>query len=367
MASAVEGSDAGRSWRDCRPKLTEAKPKHTLFGSVLEQQDKDSVEELNKIDLDGYTQSLLNHKTAGRQKAGRRSRNSAHMELNQQKDVASQINDELSHLQHKSVYFDLEKNRGDLKSDSGANSKQSNERWLSEKDLDHAADINSIGLKPRHNYNYDKYGPAQPQHQYTLIGNPLGQGMEFPTQQDPYYGAYPPSAYVGRRACRRRPHPEAESPGTSQANSRQGSALPTTNDLPPNIRHQFGTNICQNVLSDPLKVSETLEDQRRKQANLRRTRVPPSAAGSEAAEECDPQYDALGQALRQNVFPGYTYDHKNSITKSTYTSNIHDNREQDPDEFRYQRDELSTWAEQNVLRERMKKAWDSFLAETKSG
>lgn len=353
MTSATMGSDAGRSWMDCRPKLTEAKPKHTLFGSTLEKQDKnDTIDDLGGL---------------GRKKSGRRSANLPINEFDKQRKATSQVNEELVNLEKKSVYFDLKSNNRDSRLSSKESRTKNDEKWLSYKDLDHATDINSVGLKPHHNYNYDKYGLVKPQHQYALIGNPLGQGMEFPSQQDPYYGAYPPSAYAGRRACRRRPHPEHQS--TSKVNSRQGSsAVPSTNDLPPNIRHQFGTMICQNVLSDPMKVCETLEDQRRKQASLRRTRVLPSRAESELTDESDPQYDALGQALRQNVFPGYTQDHKSSLTKSTYTSNIHENRERDPDEFRYQRDELSTWAEQNVLRERMKKAWDSFLAENvKSG
>ena len=66
------GSEAGRSWRDCRPKLTEAKPKHTLFGSTLEQQEKSSKLQ-DDLNLEEFTQSIIR---SGNKKSGRRSTSS---------------------------------------------------------------------------------------------------------------------------------------------------------------------------------------------------------------------------------------------------------------------------------------------------
>ena len=258
-----------------------------------------------------------------------------HEQLCQQEQQACRARDMLDNLEKRSRYFDLKTQQGTTQPHQGH---ERSEQKMSRKDLENASEINGhIGLNERGSFNYDKYGRKARTHQYSLIGSALTKGMEFP-RHDPDYIAYPEEAYVPTTASGPRQYwPQSNQ---SAENAKRNRSAPATEDLPPNIRHQFGTSVCQAVLADSGKVAETLDGQRRLANSLRRTRVVKTVR-SLKPEDTNPQYEALGLALRQNVFPGYTYDHKNSITKTIYNPDVHNNRVPDPDEFRYQRDELS--------------------------
>ncbi|KAK3778390.1 hypothetical protein RRG08_049237 [Elysia crispata] len=126
-------------------------------------------------------------------------------------------------------------------------------------------------------------------------------------------------------------------------------------DLPPNIRHMFGSRVCDSLLSDAEKVNRSLEKRKAMSG-------PPRPSKKEDVKSLsvnfDDNYESLGATTRYNMFPGLTSGHTISRTQQEFNDEVHLRRVPNPDEFRYQRDELSTWSEHNVLRERMKKAWD---------
>ncbi len=132
--------------------------------------------------------------------------------------------------------------------------------------------------------------------------------------------------------AQRRVRPNLTQPGLWQASN---AAM----DLPPNIRHHFGTTVCETVLADNHKVQQTLHRQRKQRDQMYRSnkKKPPIEM---PPDDADPQYEALGLTLRQNTFPGFTYGHKCSMSNSVHTLDVH-NRHVDPSMFRNQRDELS--------------------------
>ena len=111
--------------------------------------------------------------------------------------------------------------------------------------------------------------------------------------------------------------------------------------LPQNIKHQFGSRVCDKLLSDKEIVDKTIQDQKDFKASIQRTSkkfdVP------KFTKDLNPEYEMLGNALRMNVVPGYTIDHKVSTTKTAFNDQVHLFRYPDPDKYRYQKDELSEY------------------------
>lgn len=203
-------------------------------------------------------------------------------------------------------------------------------QWYKPDDLHHASEINRVGLNSRQSYNYDKYRTRPPAHKYALVGDILRPGMDF----------------TGRNSEQ---SAKSSMKWSTQANPsktiRSQTAAPTFSsqncvvDLPMNIKHFFGTKVCNSLLSDQRVVNETLTKQKRdKEAMVRpfsHHSVSPIDPGI-----C-PSYEALGNSSRQNIFPGYSIYHKKSLAKTVYTDEVHQHRDPPPDKYRYQRDELS--------------------------
>ena len=116
-------------------------------------------------------------------------------------------------------------------------------------------------------------------------------------------------------------------------------------DLPPNIQHQFGTNICRSVLADKGCTDQTLDEiKSHSQSHSQRTQALKKERGKQACpyNPANLQYDSLGNTLRQNVFPGdSSYHNEGSLTHSVYTGEVFKKRVTDPDQHRHRRDELS--------------------------
>ncbi|XP_064594596.1 uncharacterized protein LOC135461425 isoform X2 [Liolophura sinensis] len=225
-------------------------------------------------------------------------------------------------------------------------------QWYKPDDLHHASEINRIGLNSRQSYNYDRYRTRPPVHKYALVGDIMRPGMDFTGRND---------EESAKSSMKWSTQANASRTTRSQTAAPTFSSQKCVVDLPVNIKHFFGTKVCDSLLSDQRVVNDTLTQQKRdKEAMARpsgRHNVSPIDPGI-----C-PSYEALGNSSRQNIFPGYSIYHKKSLAKSVYTDDVHRHRDPPPDKYRYQRDELSTWAEHNVLRERMKKSWDQYLAQ----
>jgi hypothetical protein len=112
-------------------------------------------------------------------------------------------------------------------------------------------------------------------------------------------------------------------------------------ELPRNIQHRYGTQVCRNVLNDSERVNSYFERRRARCADKE-----PSDAKLpiEKAKMTDPNkgdYEELGHSLRHDFFPGVTSNHHVGITKTVYNDDVHKKRVKNPDEWRFQRDELS--------------------------
>ena len=212
--------------------------------------------------------------------------------------------------------------------------------WLSEQDLEHSRDINILGLNNRGSYNRDKYGKKPKRHNYNLIGDVLATRMEMnaPTVNG---DAHTLEAYnngrsvvYGRRRQQLPYDPVKDLHFTKDRPDRVKSLI----DLPPNIRHMFGSRVCDSLLSDKEKVNRSLEKRNAMSG-------PPRPSKKQDVESLsvnfDGNYESLGATTRYNMFPGLTSGHTISRTQQEFNDEVHLRRVPNPDEFRYQRDELS--------------------------
>ena len=240
---------------------------------------------------------------------------------------ASRARNLISTLEEKSKYFAV----GSKMENEGGNYAGGRHEWMTEKDLDHAEDINIVGLHGK-NYNRAKYQERPPVHQYSVIGDPMKLGMDFPLKE----------TSLAPRVKKPHRHKGPDWLPKEHFMFPKTEPKPTSAiSLPPNIQHQFGTKICNAVLSDEDKIKETLEFQRRINDSFMRKRAKQNKTRTSSVCETDPLYEQLGGALRQNMFPGYTYNHKRSQAKSVYSNDVHTRRYPDPEKYRYQRDALS--------------------------
>ncbi len=266
----------------------------------------------------------------------------------------------LKSLEDNSRYFNVDVKPGTEELDG---LKHGSDRWFSVKDLEHKDEINKVGLNNR-SYNHAKYGKRPPVHQYSFIGHPLQTGMDFSENpKDIYRGP------IRKPTIRQNPdwlktEQNLAAKGLKSHSAPTGSSIVP---LPRNIQHQFGTNICNALLSDKELVEQTMANQNASKI-VRPSRRQSSVKDVSGDVTVDPTYDALGQSLRQNFFPGHTFGHRVGVIKGDFDDYVHKNRVPETDEYRYQRDELSkyTWA---VSREKAPKGLSPcpFLEEVGEG
>ncbi|OWF50890.1 uncharacterized protein LOC110449873 isoform X2 [Mizuhopecten yessoensis] len=337
-----------------RARRTDAMPKHSLFGSSLEIHTKDEMDRIQKIDVSKNKE--LRRKGRFQLPEELRSQMKEYKvvqatkgEIEKQKDELLKTKRAIENMEFGALNFDTENiTRVPQRAGSGRSPLS-----MSDNALKAAREMNYVGLNDRNSYNRDKYGHRAPMHQYSLCGDILRPGMETIRREKTEY-----PAYVGHSE-RHRKAPTETPRHTSAGPAAQPRSIVS---LPPNIRHQFGSKVCDFLLSDEKKVEKTVNEEKlRKQRLLRPSKhldIP------DMDKELKPEYEMLGNAMRQNIFPGYTMNHKKSMMKLAYDDSVHLRRYPDPDQWRYQRDELSTWAEHNVLQTRMKKAWEAYFLET---
>ncbi|XP_033744831.1 uncharacterized protein LOC117330545 isoform X1 [Pecten maximus] len=335
-----------------KARRTEAMPKHSLFGSTLEIHNQNEMDQIQKIDIskpgkqprrkgrfqlpEEFRSQLQEYKVVEATKE----------EIEKQKEEISKTKRAIENMEFNALNFDSDKiNRVPQRAESGRSPLS-----MSDNAVKFAREMNKIGLNDRNSYNRDKYGHKAPVHQYSLCGDILRPGMETVRREKTEYPAFVGHSERHRKAPTGTPRHASAGPAEPR------SVVP----LPPNIRHQFGSRVCDFLLSDEKKVENTVNEQKlRRQRLLRPSKhldIP------DMDKELKPEYEMLGNAMRQNIFPGYTMNHKKSMTKLAYDDSVHLRRYPDPDQWRYQRDELSTWAEQNILYERMRKSFREFLS-----
>ena len=214
----------------------------------------------------------------------------------------------------------------------------SRSQWFTKDDLKGSKEINIIGLNENQSFNRDKYRSKAPVHNYSLIGDVLRPGMDFPRRERTEIQmrnlGYGKGDMQGPLAEGFKLQTCAQEGATSARSSRRAVV-----DLPPNIKHHFGSRVCDKLLSDKAVVEKTVKRQKEQKASSQRPSKPFKVP--EFTKEMDPEYEMLGNALRMNVVPGYSIDQKVSTTKTSFNDQVHLFRYKDPDKYRYQKDELS--------------------------
>ncbi|XP_067673063.1 uncharacterized protein [Haliotis asinina] len=322
-----------------KPRRTEAMPKNSLFGTSLEMKNGEVQHQLPAEAVTANTNVRQDNDILLRKRA----------DFEHQKEVARKSQNDLKSAEEKALAFSPDLKNTSMTSASRRGQTDKEHKWFTERDIEHAKDVNVGGLTATGSYNRDKYGRKSKVHSYSQMGDILYPGMEFTTQQ----GNDTNQNSSFRKRSQQRTNItndlEIQTAGASQPAPRSVIAIPA------NIRHKYGSAVCDALFSDAATVAASMARYKELEAPVQNRR--PEQPGVFKKND-NPEYDLLSNATRQNVFPGYTSGYKISTTKTVYNDNVFNQRYQDPEEYRYQRDELSKWAEHNVLRERMKRAWD---------
>ena len=258
--------------------------------------------------------------------------------MDSQLEVTKRVNNDLKKKEEEALYRLTQRGYDNNQPiEPGFDPGTARSQWFRQEDLAGAKDINIVGLNKNQSYNRDKYGNRAPVHNYSLIGDVLRPGMDFPrrerTEVQMRNLGYGKGDMRGSLVNGMRTPPRGNQ---SARTPRQTSLV-----LPQNIKHQFGSRVCDKLLSDKEIVDKTIQDQKEFKASIQRTSkkfdVP------KFTKDLNPEYEMLGNALRMNVVPGYTIDHKVSTTKTAFNDQVHLFRYPDPDKYRYQKDELSEY------------------------
>ncbi|XP_059156526.1 uncharacterized protein LOC131941333 [Physella acuta] len=330
------------------PKQKSSLPSKTLFGTVLERVDPDSLNaiDINNIQVKQVLERYPLPQHFKDQIKGREQLELSKLELLKQRQAVEEADVLLKSKIKQALSFRQAQNITELK--PSADSVR-----LSHKDLEHSKEINSVGLNKHGSFNKDRYGSRPVRHKYSLIGDPLAFNMDFNYTSDTCQKTGAPrngDNALGWNRTRHLPYDLMK-----QTQSKDASHLKSVIDLPPNIRHKFGSKVCDVLLSDQHLVSLSFENQKKLLGPARASK-PDTVDGLPVSLEGN--YQNLSHTSRYNTFPGLTTGYTMSQTKEDFNDSIHQRRVPNPDQYRYQRDELSTWAEHNILRERMKKAWN---------
>ena len=244
-------------------------------------------------------------------------------------DNLGDVEDTLNVLEEKSKYFRV----GELPVPPLSSTKERKDRrWLDKTDLEHADEINKIGHgKSTRNFNHDKYAQPSETHNYRFCGDILKPGNDFTNKIERH--KYIPAPVHQRKKYKYKLEPFLQE-------TEDGVKLPVS--LPPNIKHQFGTKVCNHLLVDKKVVDDTVENQRQNYDRILKRRlkddpIPPIETVPET------MYDKLGNTLRTDLFPGYSLDHNTSLAHTSYTNEVHKNRPEIPDQYRFQSDDLSEY------------------------
>lgn len=202
--------------------------------------------------------------------------------------------------------------------------------------------FNRLGLDQRMDYNYDRYRRPVTNSKYQHAGTVLAKGGLF--------------SYKGKNYATVKGTLSGSGTGLTPVES-PTKATQGIYYIPPNIRHTYGDSLCNELLENKEEFRKSLEP---KLPGRRHTGAPRSPVHIELKSE--PLYDALGNALRQDIFNGVSHSHIKSLNTSSYTEEVPaKSTETYPPKFGVQRNADSKWNEDNVLRQRMKKQWDAML------
>ncbi|KAK6170594.1 hypothetical protein SNE40_018952 [Patella caerulea] len=338
--------DSPRSSLDTyRSVRSKAKPKHTLFGTSLEAFTDGEREHIHNIDVNKYINTYTPYVSTDL--------STRLQDYENQKMRVQQAAEEYKASQAKALNF-----RTTPPPSSDKHRKPNDSQTLME----------LMNPDPPRQTNKIK------QHQYKIMGDvfssnnnqEMGIIRERQPQDSPRYGRRSSAKNIGFDSDFLVHYNPAQVKNTNENCSNDTSLVAQEKPksivpLPANIRHSFGSRMCDELLSDVDKVSGTLERQRQDRAPRRRIQEEIPTLLETPLNE----YHDLGHKTRLNLFPGLSRDNKISVTQTNFNDSVHLQRVPVTDKYRMQRDELSTWAESNVIRDRIKKAWDQSHGEKK--
>lgn len=332
---------------------SQARPKPTLFGTVLENVDKSQLKGINPTLANKFgvksrperypiPEDLQEHVQA------RLVVEKAHNDINSQHQKLVEAQKELKQKQLKALRFTREpEDKPACLTREGP--------WLSLQDLEHSSDINNVGIGKSGGYNRDRYSKKPPTHSYALIGDVLGKGNEFgqPQIYDPDESliALNLSQNNNKEMIRLGFNPPVDP--DVEAPLKKQSCI----DMPPNIRHKFGSKVCDDLLQDPTTVRALLEKERRSKPLVRSKFEVDTKEYTAKAESGN--YFEVGQVTRYNIFPGHSTLNQSGVFNAVHNDVVYLRREQINEEFRMVKDAYAAWAEQNLVREKLKKLWNA--------
>lgn len=262
------------------------------------------------------------------------------MKLEEKKQyVDTQLNEmrkarqSLDSLERNSKFF--RPNEDNIKGFPSAPSTRRSTTWYNETDIANAKALNNVGFRGVRtvNYNRDRYQPKPPQHRYALIGDPFAKGMDFNCAPSP---------------CGPQPNASDANPSFSKTCQAENVRNPADNiegidgmvQVPQNIRHQFGSNEVEQLLSDPAKVNLSMEEGmkatgRNAKKSTSRNKIPKPEFTPNPEDPW--MYKELGHWGRVNVFP-YASSPLTTEVKDNYTWDVYDRRAPQVDKWRRTKD-----------------------------
>lgn len=142
-----------------------------------------------------------------------------------------------------------------------------------------------------------------------------------------------------------------------------------SSEVPQNIRHKFGTNQTEQLLSDPLKVHDTLSHIQNLGSIKKHDKFAPDEAPSDLFKQLNisaaasakkipgTDYYDLGNYLRHSICHGYPLIDSTTTTKSSYTEMVSKEHLSDASNiqspYRRHKDWLGKWTEQSLVSKRI--------------
>ena len=255
-------------------------------------------------------------------------------EFNKQRSNLEVTENTLRLLEKESKYFRVGILDGQDGPDAPASYERVTKRWFSAKDLEHAAEMNQVGYgTSTRSYNHAKYRRDQPSHLYRLCGDILKPGNDFTGIEN-----------IKPKINYQRVVPKSKRYTIEPFLPSMEADVDLPINIPPNIKHQFGSKVCNHLLNDKTLVDETLGAHKRNHVLFyKKNQMKPKVTPDRRSKGPDTLYDRMGNTFRTNMFPGYAQDHKRSLAHSVYTQEVYDRRPEVPDKWRYKRDELSKY------------------------
>lgn len=199
---------------------------------------------------------------------------------------------------------------------------------------------NKIGLNKTNSFNRDKYGQKLPTHQYRLMGDVLQR----PSQSAPVSTMYLDKTYGNNQIKplnkmnelingyqQKRYTKWKEKPNNQMLSSFEQPSLEIIGGirLSTNIKHRYGSHVCNELLKDEIAVGETMADIDRK--DMREKKAVPmfiqgftSRRGLNLPRSRGQQlsYLHLSNTLRNNVFPGEGIVYNCGTTHADYNEDV---------------------------------------------